>query len=59
MSDHLGNDLGANPLQVFELILAVEWDCYTTINSADVESLETVQDLVNAVKSGQYAQPKE
>ncbi len=46
-------DLKADSLDLFELVMSLEDECSVTIPSEDLENILTVQDVVNYIEANQ------
>ena len=50
-SDHLIDNLGADPQNTFELVMAIEREFGIQISDVDAETFQTVQEIVNFVRA--------
>lgn len=50
-SSSLKDDLGADSLDLFELVMALEEAFETEIPTEDLSSIETVEDIINYLKA--------
>ncbi|WP_066715312.1 acyl carrier protein [Clostridium sp. Marseille-P299] len=51
LSSSLKDDLGADSLDLFELVMALEEEFETEIPTEDLTNIDTVEDIVNYLKS--------
>lgn len=51
MSSSLKDDLGADSLDLFELVMAVEEQFETEIDTEELEKINTVEDMIQYLKS--------
>lgn len=51
LSASLKDDLGADSLDLFELVMALEEEFETEIPTEDLSNIDTVEDIVNYLKS--------
>lgn len=51
LSSSLKDDLGADSLDLFELVMALEEEFETDIPTEDLSNIDTVEDIMNYLKS--------
>ena len=51
MSSSLKDDLGADSLDLFELVMAIEEQFETEIDTEELEKINTVEDIIQYLKS--------
>lgn len=49
-TSHLVEDLGADSLDIVELVMAVEEEFHIELSDGDVEKVDTVQDFVTLIR---------